>query len=53
MLLAGILKITSGFLIGVNTGKYCARNELSPILGACLTVALTIAACVIIDKALA
>lgn len=53
MLLIGILKITSGFLIGVNTGRYCARNELSPILGACLTVALTIAACMLVDKAFA
>jgi lipopolysaccharide export LptBFGC system permease protein LptF len=53
MLLIGILKVTAGFLVGANVGRYCSKNELSPILGVSLTVALTIAACVLLDKAFA
>jgi hypothetical protein len=47
-----LLKLTSGFLIGKMVGRYCANNELSPILGIALTVACVLAACLLIDKGL-
>ena len=53
MLLIGMLKVIAGFLIGVNVGRYCGKNELSPFLGMSLTVVLTIAICVLLDKAFA
>lgn len=49
-MLAIILKLLSGFFIGSFIGRYCARNELSPILGICLTVAIILAVCLLIDK---
>jgi hypothetical protein len=45
-----LLKLFTGFFIGKSVGQYCARNELSPILGIALTVASVLAACVLIDK---
>ena len=50
MLMIGLLKLCAGFFIGKSIGGYCARNELSPILGIALTVASVLAACVLIDK---
>ena len=47
-----ILKLLSGFMIGKFVGVYCARNELSPMLGLALTVSLVLLACGLIDKVL-
>lgn len=47
-----VLKLVSSFFIGNFIGRYCAKNELSPILGIALTVSCVLAACVLIDKAL-
>jgi hypothetical protein len=47
-----LLKLTSSFFIGKSIGQYCRKNELSPILGIALTIALTIATCILIDKVL-
>ena len=47
-----IIKLTLGFMIGRVIGTYCAKNELSPILGIALTVACVLLACTLIDKAL-
>lgn len=49
-MLIAILKMGSGFFIGQLVGKYCAKNELSPILGICLTVVCVVAVCLLIDK---
>ncbi len=46
------LKLTLGFVIGKTVGLYCAKNELSPILGMSLTVALVLLACTLIDRIL-
>jgi uncharacterized membrane protein SpoIIM required for sporulation len=48
-----ILKLLAGFMIGKCVGTYCAKNELSPILGIALTVGLVLLSCVIIDKGFA
>lgn len=45
-----ILKMLSGYIVGMSIGRYIAKNELSPILGIALTVASVLAACVLIDK---
>jgi hypothetical protein len=45
-----LLKMTCGFVIGRAVGKYIAKNELSPILGICLTVVSVLAACLLLDK---
>ncbi len=47
-----LLKLGLGFFIGKSIGHYCSRNELSPMLGIGLTVALTLLACALIDKVL-
>lgn len=47
-----ILKLLTGFMIGKYVGIYCARNELSPMLGLALTIGLVLLACGLIDKAL-
>lgn len=49
MMLGGVLKIITGFIIGRSVGKYCAKNELSPILGIALTVSFVLVACLMID----
>ncbi len=49
-MILGLLKMLTGFMIGRSVGKYCAKNELSPILGIALTVAFVLAACLLIDK---
>jgi hypothetical protein len=51
-MLAALLKIVGGFLIGRSIGLYCSKNELSPILGISLTVACVLAFCVLVDKVL-
>jgi hypothetical protein len=50
-MLAGILKMVLGFFIGSYVGRYCAKNELSPILGICLTVSFVLATCLLVDVA--
>lgn len=45
-----VLKMGSGFVIGSFVGRYCAKNELSPILGIALTAVSVIAVCLLIDK---
>lgn len=50
MLVVVLLKLCAGFFIGKSIGSYCAKNELSPILGIALTVASVLAACMLIDK---
>jgi hypothetical protein len=47
-----LLKLGSSLLIGKSLGQYFRKNELSPILGIGLTVALTLLVCVLIDKVL-
>jgi len=49
-MLAGLLKMTFGFMIGRTIGTYCAKNELSPILGIALTVACVLLVCTLIDQ---
>lgn len=49
-MLAMILKLTAGFFIGSSVGRYCAKHELSPILGIALTAVGVIAVCLLIDK---
>lgn len=51
MLVAGILKLGLGFFIGKVVGLYCAKNELSPILGIALTIVSVLAACILVDRA--
>jgi hypothetical protein len=46
------LKLTLGFIIGKTIGLYCAKNELSPVLGVCLTAVTVLLACALVDKAL-
>lgn len=50
MIVVGLLKLITGFMLGKFIGVYCARNELSPILGIALTVVSVLLACVLIDK---
>jgi hypothetical protein len=45
-----VLKLISGYFIGKAVGRYCAKNELSTILGISLTIACVLMACVLIDK---
>lgn len=45
-----ILKLVSGFVIGSAIGRYCAKNELSGILGVALTFVSVVAVCLLIDK---
>jgi FtsH-binding integral membrane protein len=45
-----LLKMSSGFIIGSVVGRYCAKNELSAILGITLTFVCVIAVCLLIDK---
>lgn len=51
-MLVMVLKLVSGFVIGSVVGRYCAKNELSGILGVALTVSLVLLACTLIDKGL-
>lgn len=50
MLIIGILKLTSGFLIGSLIGKICAKNEVSVFIGALMTVVTVIITCSLIDN---
>lgn len=49
-MLVAILKMSSGFIIGSFIGRYCSKNELSPILGITLTFVSVVAVCLLIDK---
>lgn len=49
-MLVMFLKLVLGFVIGSTVGRYCAKNELSGVLGVALTVSLVLLACVLIDK---
>jgi hypothetical protein len=49
-MLASLIKLVLGFMIGRTIGQYCAKNELSPILGIALTVAVVLAMCTVVDR---
>jgi sorbitol-specific phosphotransferase system component IIBC len=47
-----VLKLTLSFLTGRVIGRFCAKEELSPILGIALTVACVLAICILVDVGL-